>query len=65
MASPARYGFNHIKDRIARVTNLQFYEGSKPVTLQVDASMRGLGVAMPQDRLPVAFASKALTEAER
>ena len=57
--------FNHIKDEISRVTNLQFYDRGKPVTIQVDASMRGLGVAMLQDGRPVAFASKALTETER
>ena len=57
--------FNHIKDEISRVTNLQFYDRSTPVTLQVDASNRGLGVAMLQDGRPVAFANKASTEAER
>jgi len=57
--------FNRIKDEISRTTNLQFYDKAKPITLQVDASTRGLGAVMLQDGRPVAFASKALTEAER
>ena len=45
-------------------TNLQFYDSTKPLTLQVDASTRGLGAALLQEKGPVAFASKALTETE-
>ena len=37
---------------------------SKETTLQVDASMKGPSAALTQDRKPVAFASKALTDAE-
>ena len=34
------------------------------MTIQVDASQVGLGAALLQDNKPVAFASKALTDAE-
>ena len=37
----------------------------KPVTIQVDASSKGIGAALIQDDGPVAFASKALTPTEQ
>ena len=37
----------------------------KPVTIQVDASSKGLGAALIQDDGPVAFASKVLTHTEQ
>ena len=37
----------------------------KPVTIQVNASGKGLGAACIQDDGPVAFASKALTPTEQ
>ena len=36
----------------------------KETILQVDASMKGLGAAVTQDRKPVAFASNALIDVE-
>ena len=42
---------------------LAYYDPSKEVTLQVDAST-GLGAALLQDKKPIAFASKALTDTE-
>ena len=56
--------FTNVKDEISGATNLQFYDSKKTLTLQVDASTRGLGAALIQDKGPVAFASKALTETE-
>lgn len=43
---------------------MQYYDVNKPVTLSVDASKYGLGAVLLQDRLPVAYASKALTQTE-
>ena len=40
------------------------YDPKKPLTLQVDASGRGLGCALIQENGPVAYASKSLTGAE-
>ena len=37
----------------------------KPVTIQADASSKGLGATLIQDDGPVAFASKALTHTEQ
>ena len=37
----------------------------KQTTLQMDASIRGLGACLLQDSKPVYFASKALTDAQK
>ena len=47
-----------------RTPVLQYYDINKPVTLSVDASKSGLGAVHLQNGLPVAYASKALTESE-
>ena len=56
--------FDAIKNAISAETTLAYYDPAKEVTLQVDASMAGLGAALLQDKKPIAFASKALTETE-
>jgi len=48
-----RKAFNSVKDEISGATNLQFYDNKKTLTLQVDASTRGLGAALIQDKGPV------------
>ena len=57
--------FQQLKSRIVKDATLRYYDRSKPVTLQVDASQYGLGAALLQEGKPVAFASKALTDVER
>ena len=44
---------------------LGLYDPSKPVTVSVDDSQRGLGAVMLQNERPVGFASCALTEAQQ
>ena len=44
---------------------LCYFDVRKPVTIQVDASGKGLGAALLQEGRPVAFASKALTPTEQ
>ena len=56
--------FSRIKTEICATNNLPFYNPGKPLTLQVDASSRGLGAALIQEERPIAFASKALTDTE-
>ncbi|XP_035676225.1 uncharacterized protein K02A2.6-like [Branchiostoma floridae] len=55
---------NKIKQLISEKTTLQYYDREKPVILQVDASIKGVGAALIQDGKPIAFASKALSPAE-
>ena len=54
-----------IKESISNKVTLTYFDSSKPILLQVDASLQGLGAALLQDDKPVAFASKALTNTER
>ena len=54
--------FNIIKQAISSTATLRYFDVDKPVTLQVDASKIGLGVAIFQGDAPVAYASKAPTD---
>ena len=56
--------FQHVKDAVLSNATLRYFDPSLPVTIQVDASQVGLGVILLQNNKPIAFASKALTEAE-
>ena len=58
--------FQKIKDLIAKSATkpLRYYDQRKPVTVQVDASQRGLGVCLLQEGQPIAYASKSLTDTE-
>ena len=62
----ANASFQKIKDLIAKSATkpLRYYDRRKPVTVQADASQRGLGVCLLQDGQPIAYASKSLTDTE-
>ena len=62
----ANASFQKIKDLIAKSATkpLHYYDRRKPVTIQVDASQRGLGACLLQDGQPIAYASKSLTDTE-
>ena len=53
-----------VRETLAQDTVLTFYDVRKPATKQADASQSGLGCGLMQQGRPVAFASRALTEAE-
>ena len=55
---------DRIKDAITSAGSLQYFHSAKPVTIQVDASLCGLGASLIQDRGPVEYRSKLLTETE-
>lgn len=57
--------FCRLKDKIAKAPVLKYYDPSKELTLQCDASETGLGAALTQAGEPVAFASRALTQTEK
>ena len=38
--------FNALKDKVCTDTTLRYFDAEKPVTIQVDASQKGLGVAL-------------------
>ena len=56
--------FQQVKEAVVSETHLRYFDPSLPMTIQVDASQVGLGVALLQNGKPIAFASKALTETE-
>ena len=62
--------FQKIKALIAKANEmpLRYYDRTKPVKVQADASLRGLGACLIQEYKgedqPIAFASKSLTDVE-
>ena len=62
--------FQQVKTLIAKAntTPLRYYDRDLPVTVQADASLRGLGACLIQKHKgkdqPIAFASKSLTDVE-
>lgn len=58
--------FKKIKELITREPGpvLTYFDPSKELTLQVDASKYGLGAVLLQEGKPIGYASKALTDSE-
>ena len=58
--------FQKIKSQLqkALLRPLRYYDQSKPVTLQCNASLKGLEACIIQDGQPIAFVSKSLTDTE-
>ena len=57
--------FKLVKNEIITTPILAYYDPKKTTVLQTDASINGLGACLLQDKKPVYFASKALTEAQQ
>ena len=64
MGHPPPAAFERLKEAITEESQIAFYDTRQPVTLEVDASMKGLGAALVQDKEPVAYASKSLTKTQ-
>ena len=56
--------FEKVRDQICESATLRYFDPNKPTVIQVDASLRGLGATLMQNGAPVAYASKALSDAE-
>ena len=56
--------FEELKQHVSVDTKLRYFDTQSPVTLEVDASLQGLGAALIQNGKPVAFASKTLSPCE-
>lgn len=52
--------FDRLKHLVTDTSCLAYYDKDKPLTLEVDASLKGLGAALIQQS-PIAFALKSLT----
>ena len=61
---PQKASFEKIKELVSQAPVLQYYDVAKPVTIQCDASGKGLGAVLVQEGKPVCFASRALTDTE-
>ena len=56
--------FEQVKQAIVSDTTLRYLDPSLPLTIQINASQVGLGTALLQSNKPIAFTSRALTNAE-
>ena len=56
--------FDVVKTAIANAVQLIHYDPQKPIIIETDASLKGLGAMLIQDSKPARFLSKALTAAE-
>ena len=56
--------FQKLKTAISAKSCVKYFDPTKPTTLEVDSSTKGLRAAILQDGQPVAFASKALNSAQ-
>ena len=56
--------FTSLKTAISSAPVLKFFDPKEPVTLSVDASLKGVGTVLLQNDRPVAYASKALTPSQ-
>ena len=56
--------FEKLKDMITRSPVLKYFNKEEDLVLQCDASERGLGACLMQNGQPIAYASRALTQAE-
>ena len=57
--------FAMLKKELVRAPVLVYYNPQKETMLQTDASTKGLGAYLLQDKKPIYFASKALTKVQR
>lgn len=53
-----------IKGAISTTTQLVHYDSNKPIVIETDASLKGLGAVLLQNGKPVRFLSKSLTKTE-
>ena len=62
----ANSSFQRIKSLLEKslLKPLRYYDRNKPIILQCDASLKGLGASIIQEGQPIAFMSKSLTDME-
>lgn len=57
--------FKTVKQLVATAPVLRYYDVTEEVTIQCDASQKGLGATLLQQGQPVAFASRSLSKVEQ
>lgn len=58
------FAFSELKRLLTQAPVLAFFDNNKEVTIQCDSSMYGLGGTLLQNGKPIAYASRALHDAE-
>lgn len=61
----AKEAYARIKMMVSDTPILQYYQPSKELLIECDASSKGLGAALMQDGQPIGYASRALTSTEQ
>ena len=61
---PQARAFEKLKKLLTEAPLLQYYDITKPVTLQCDSSKDGVGAVLKHEK-PIAYASKSLTESQK
>ena len=56
--------FNKLKTLLSEDPVLAYFDSTKSLSIQCDASKHGLGVVLMQEGKPLAYASRALSETE-
>jgi hypothetical protein len=62
---PQRKAFKKLKEKLLTPPTLAYFDETKNITVQADASQYGLGAVLSQEGKPVVFASRALTATEK
>lgn len=57
--------FDEVKKDVSTLGVLQYFDPKAETVIQTNASLKGLGAVVMQNRQPVCYASKALTETEQ
>ena len=55
----------YIEEGLQNTPKLGYYDVNKPVVVSVDASSHSVGAVLLQDGRPIAYATKALSEAQQ
>ena len=61
----AEKAYKKIKKMVSETPLLRYYQPSKELLIEWDASSKGLGAALMQDSQPIGYASRALTSTEQ
>ena len=59
-----QHAFDKVKDMVSQSPLLAYYKPNEELTIQCDASGKGLGAALLQNGRPIAYYSRTLTDAE-
>jgi hypothetical protein len=59
-----QHAYDELKETVSAKSILAYFNTQDSVSLEVDASLRGLGAAIIQNGKPVAYASKTLTDTQ-